>query len=90
MAAGSRNRRAGELLAQGVPASEIGLVLGQTAEAVHCVPLLAGRAVTAGVAAPVLTGLADVIEGRIAPERWAAELTRPVATEAAGRFTRAA
>ena len=43
LAEGSRNRRAGELLAQGVPAAEIGAALGQTAEAVAAVPLLAAR-----------------------------------------------
>ena len=40
LAEGSRNRRAGELLAQGMPAEEIGAALGQTAEAVASVPLL--------------------------------------------------
>ena len=41
VATSSRNRRAGELLAQGVPAAEIGPALGQAAEAVDSVPLLA-------------------------------------------------
>ena len=43
VATGSRNRRAGELLAQGISAEEIGRALGQTAEAVDSVPLLATR-----------------------------------------------
>jgi 1-acyl-sn-glycerol-3-phosphate acyltransferase len=77
LASGSRNRRAGELLAQGVPAGEICSTLGQTAEAVECVPLLAARARDAGVAAPVLGGLAGMIEGRVEPARWTASLTAP-------------
>ena len=52
LAEGSRNRRAGELLAQGMPAEEIDSALGQTAEAVACVPLLAERVQEAGVDAP--------------------------------------
>jgi glycerol-3-phosphate dehydrogenase len=77
LASGSRNRRAGELLAQGVPAGDIGMALGQTAEAVDSVPLLAERIRESGVDAPVLRGLAGMIEGRVEPERWAASLTAP-------------
>jgi glycerol-3-phosphate dehydrogenase len=77
LAAESRNRRAGELLAKGVAGSEIEPALGQTAEAVHCVPLLADRVREAGVDAPVLRGLASVIEGKVDPERWTASLTAP-------------
>jgi 1-acyl-sn-glycerol-3-phosphate acyltransferase len=77
VAAGSRNRRAGELLAQGVPTVEIGAVLGQAAEAVDSVPLLATVARGAHVDAPTLEGLAALIEGRIDPERWAATVTSP-------------
>src|SRR5204863_1200019 len=69
LADGSRNRRAGELLARGVPAGDIGSALGQTAEAVDSVPLLAERVREAGVDAPVLRGLADMIEGSVEPER---------------------
>ena len=77
LATGSRNRRAGELLAKGVPAGDIGSALGQTAEAVASVPLLAERIHESGVDAPVLRGLAGMIEGRVEPERWAASLTAP-------------
>jgi glycerol-3-phosphate dehydrogenase (NAD(P)+) len=77
LASESRNRRAGELLSQGIAADEIEPVLGQTAEAVHCVPLLAGRTREAGVDAPVLRGLANVIEGRMTAERWTTSLTAP-------------
>jgi glycerol-3-phosphate dehydrogenase len=74
---GSRNRRAGELLAQGVPADEIGPALGQSAEAVDSVPLLASAAKDAGIETPALDGLAALVEGRIAPERWTATVTEP-------------
>jgi glycerol-3-phosphate dehydrogenase len=82
LATGSRNRRAGELLAAGTPASEIQPVLGQTAEAVETVPLLADRAAAEGVDAPALTGLAELIEGRVEPQAWTASLTAPPATGA--------
>lgn len=75
LAAGSRDRRAGELLARGMPARDIPAVLGHTAEGVACVPLLAERVAGAGVDAPALTELAGLIEGRIEPARWAAAQT---------------
>jgi glycerol-3-phosphate dehydrogenase (NAD(P)+) len=77
LASGSRNRRAGELLAQGVAAGEISTALGQTAEAVDCVPLLAARVRDAGVDAPVLGSLAGLIEGRVEPARFTSSLTAP-------------
>ena len=51
----SRNRRAGELLAQGVSAAEIPSRVGQTVEALESVPLLAKALAKAGVEAPVTT-----------------------------------
>ncbi len=77
VAAGSRNRRAGELLAQGLPPTEIGVVLGQAAEAVDSVPLLANVARDSRVEAPALEGLAALVEGRIEPERWTETVTEP-------------
>jgi glycerol-3-phosphate dehydrogenase (NAD(P)+) len=77
VAAGSRNRRAGELLAQGIPASEIGHVLGQAAEAVDSVPMLASAARDAHLDAPALDSLAALVEGRIDPARWAETVTEP-------------
>jgi glycerol-3-phosphate dehydrogenase (NAD(P)+) len=68
MAEDSGVRRAGELLAQ---ADE---VIG---EAVHSVPLLADRVRAAGVDAPALRGLANLIAGDVTPERWTASLTAP-------------
>ncbi len=77
VAASSRNRRAGELLAQGLPPEEIGAVLGQAAEAVDSVPLLATVAREERLQAPALEGLAALVEGRIDPERWTATVTQP-------------
>ena len=74
----SRNRRAGELLAQGVPAAEIAPALGHAAEAVDTVPMLAGAARDRGLATPALDGLAALVEGRIDPEQWTATVTAPV------------
>lgn len=75
--ASSRNRRAGELLAQGMPPREVSRALGQTAEAVDSVPLLATVAREAHVDAPALDSLAALVQGRIAPERWTATVTDP-------------
>ncbi len=77
LAAGSRNRRAGEMLGRGVPAREIVPALGHTAEAVDCIPLLVERARAAGMHAPALDGLAGVIEGRVEPASWTESLTAP-------------
>jgi glycerol-3-phosphate dehydrogenase (NAD(P)+) len=77
VASGSRNRRAGELLAQGISAEEIGRALGQAAEAVDSVPLLATAAREARLDAPALDGLAALVEGRIEPGQWAATVTEP-------------
>jgi 1-acyl-sn-glycerol-3-phosphate acyltransferase len=73
----SRNRRAGELLAQGVPGAEISQALGHTAEAVDAVPLLAHVARDEHLETPALDSLAALVEGRIAPERWTAAITKP-------------
>jgi glycerol-3-phosphate dehydrogenase (NAD(P)+) len=81
LAQGSRNRRAGELLAQGMPADQICDALGQTAESVASVPLLAARLKDAGVDAPVLRGLAGIIEGRVQLTSWTASLTAPRAAK---------
>ncbi len=72
-----RNRRAGELLAQGVPAAELGNALGQTAEGIDAAPLLATVARNARLETPALDSLAALIEGRIEPEQWTATVTEP-------------
>jgi 1-acyl-sn-glycerol-3-phosphate acyltransferase len=75
--AGSRNRRAGELLAQGVPAQEISNALGQTAEAVDAIPLLAAVARDEHLPAPAIEGLAAFVEGRLGPDSWTAMVSDP-------------
>jgi 1-acyl-sn-glycerol-3-phosphate acyltransferase len=77
LAHGSRNRRAGELLAGGLPAERVGDELGQEAEALHTVGLLAAAAREAGVRAPALDGLARMVDGELAPERWVDAVTAP-------------
>ncbi|HTX31090.1 MAG TPA: 1-acyl-sn-glycerol-3-phosphate acyltransferase [Solirubrobacteraceae bacterium] len=72
----SRNRRAGELLAQGVPGPEISQALGHTAEAVDAIPLLAHVAREEHVDAPALESLAALVEGRIEPDHWTATITK--------------
>jgi len=49
------------------------------------VPLLAARVRDAGMDAPVLRGLAGLIEGRVEPELWTAALTAPKPAGKAGR-----
>jgi hypothetical protein len=73
-----------------MPADQICDALGQTAEAVAAVPLLAARLRDAGVAAPVLTGLAGIIEGRVDAARWTASLTAPRPVRSSTRKVQAA
>jgi glycerol-3-phosphate dehydrogenase len=85
--AGSRNRRAGELLAAGFPASAIEPELGHAAESLDALPLLAVALRAGGVDAPAVNGLADVIAGRVTAGDWAEGVTAPVRRK---RFVRAA
>jgi 1-acyl-sn-glycerol-3-phosphate acyltransferase len=56
----------------------VAAVLGDgTGDAEHSVPLLAARVRDTGVDAPVLRGLAGVLDGSVEPERWTAALTAP-------------
>jgi glycerol-3-phosphate dehydrogenase (NAD(P)+) len=68
----SRNRSAGELLAQGVPAAEIPERIGQAVEALETVRLLARASERAGLEAPVVTALAHLIEGSMPLDDWIA------------------
>jgi glycerol-3-phosphate dehydrogenase (NAD(P)+) len=61
LASHSRNRRAGELLAQGAHAEEIERELGQVAEALDLVPLLAAAMERQGVHAPATAELAAFV-----------------------------
>jgi glycerol-3-phosphate dehydrogenase (NAD(P)+) len=82
----SRNRSAGELLSEGVPAAEIPERLGQAVEALETVPLLAHAIERAGVEAPVTSALARLIEGSLPLDDWV-ELVRAMQPPAA-RFGR--
>ena len=62
VASGSRNRRAGELLSQGVSPQEIEMILGRDAN----------------LQTPAIDGLAALDEGRIDAGRWTATVTEPV------------
>jgi glycerol-3-phosphate dehydrogenase (NAD(P)+) len=68
----SRNRRAGELLAQGIPAAEIPARVGQAIEALESVPLLAKALTAASVDAPVTIALAQLIDGELPLDEWLA------------------
>jgi glycerol-3-phosphate dehydrogenase (NAD(P)+) len=68
----SRNRRAGELLAAGVPAAEIPAQIGQAVEALESVPLLARALEAAGVGAPVTSALGRLISGELPLDDWVA------------------
>jgi len=72
LAPSSRNRMAGELLAEGVPAGEIPTRIGQAVEALDSVPLLARALEDAGVEAPVTGGLAALVSGELALDGWVA------------------
>jgi 1-acyl-sn-glycerol-3-phosphate acyltransferase len=85
VADGSRNRRAGELLAQGLAPEEIGRALGQAAESVDSVPLLAELLQQARVEAPATAALAALVEGRIDAEQWSEAIVNPAARPVAAK-----
>ena len=66
----SRNRSAGELLAEGVPAADIPIRLGQAVEALETVKLLAYAIEKVGLEAPVTSALAHLIDGTLPLEEW--------------------
>jgi glycerol-3-phosphate dehydrogenase (NAD(P)+) len=68
----SRNRRAGELLGEGIPTREIPARIGQAVEALESVPLLATALHRSGIEAPVTTGLAELISGELPLDDWVA------------------
>ena len=70
----SRNRRAGELLGQGVPAAEIPERIGQAVEALDMVPLLAHALEDAAVEAPVTHALNRLIAGELPLDAWVAQV----------------
>ncbi len=84
----SRNRRAGELLAQGVPTAEIPARIGQAVESLESVPLLAKALHAAGIEAPVNTALAKLIEGTLPLAEWIAVVRATVPPPARWRPVR--
>jgi len=66
----SRNRSAGQLLAEGVPAEEIPERLGQAVEALETVRLLARAIEREGLEAPVISALAHLIDGTMPLQDW--------------------
>ncbi len=78
----SRNRRAGELLGEGVPGPEIPERVGQAVESLESVPLLAAAYREAGVDAPITSGLATLISGELPMDEWVAlvRTTTPATT----------
>ena len=84
----SRNRRAGELLGQGVPTAEIPDRIGQAVEALESVPLLANALAEAGVRAPVTSGLSRLIAGDLPLHEWIALVRTTVPVPARRRVPR--
>jgi glycerol-3-phosphate dehydrogenase (NAD(P)+) len=70
LADSSRNRRAGELLAAGIPPGQVQASLPGAAEALSTVPLLAAICERDGIDAPALTALAGLVEGRLGRDDW--------------------
>jgi glycerol-3-phosphate dehydrogenase (NAD(P)+) len=85
----SRNRRAGQLLSQGVPAAEIPDRIGQAVEAFETVPQLALAIERAGLKAPITSALARLIDGTLPLSDWVdlvrVSLPEPVSRD--GRFS---
>jgi glycerol-3-phosphate dehydrogenase (NAD(P)+) len=84
----SRNRRAGELLGQGVRTAEIPDRIGQAVEALDLVPMLARALEDAQVDAPVTTGLAKLIAGDLPLDDWIALVRTTVPIPARRRVPR--
>jgi len=82
----SRNRRAGELLAEGVAAAEIPARIGQAVEALESVPLLAYALDRAAIEAPVTNALSRLISGELPLDDWVALVRTTVPPPA--RFSR--
>jgi glycerol-3-phosphate dehydrogenase (NAD(P)+) len=82
----SRNRRAGELLAEGVPAEDIPARIGQAVEALDLVPLLDRALKRAGVTAPIISALAGLISGDLPLDEWVSRVR--TTTPPPARFSR--
>jgi hypothetical protein len=53
---------------------------GDSTQALDDLPLLAAALREDGIDAPAVAGLADVVAGRVEPERWAAAVLEPTRT----------
>jgi hypothetical protein len=65
------------MLGAGVGAAEIRAALGQAAEGLDTLPLLAVAMRAGRVGCPATAGLAAVVEGRVSVEAWADGVTAP-------------
>lgn len=77
VAAGGRNRRAGELLARGLPEREIRPAIGQVAESLDALPLLVTALEAQGIRAPATRALAAVVAGDGSATAFADDVTKP-------------
>jgi glycerol-3-phosphate dehydrogenase (NAD(P)+) len=68
--AGSQDRRAGEMVAAGIPAGQVEAAVQQNAESLATVPLLTEAFAREGIDAPVTTGLGRVLDGETSPQQW--------------------
>jgi glycerol-3-phosphate dehydrogenase (NAD(P)+) len=84
----SRNRRAGELLAEGVAAADIPERIGQAVESLESVPQLARALARAGVDAPVTAALGQLITGELPLGEWVALVRATVPPPARWRAPR--
>ena len=84
----SRNRRAGELLGEGVSAEDIPARIGQAVESLDLVPLLARALRGADVEAPVTNGLSRLIAGELPLDDWVALVRTTVPPSPARRRIR--
>jgi len=75
LAEGSRNRRAGEKLAAGVPPNMIEHEVGQAVESLDTVPLLVAQLTSDEANAPETKMLAGLVAGRVEPAVWRARVT---------------
>jgi glycerol-3-phosphate dehydrogenase (NAD(P)+) len=71
----SRNHRAGEMLGQGYPKSEILRRLGQTAEGLSSVAPVLQLAANRGISMPIVQQVFDVIESRMPVAEFGKQLT---------------
>ena len=77
LAQGSRNRSAGELLAQGVPAGQVPARVGAAVESFDSVPLLSEALERAGSDGAATRALRALVEGRVSAEEWLEGVRHP-------------